>query len=96
MFAAVESVKGAASTGAPAALSRSPRTSDCHPCAAPTPGPSNNASVAPPPATSAVGCSESVDSRVPDVGGLMGDDAKDPKRLKTIRGSGYVLVKEPG
>jgi DNA-binding response OmpR family regulator len=25
----------------------------------------------------------------------LGDDAKDPQRLRTVRGAGYVLVKEP-
>ncbi len=37
-----------------------------------------------------------VDVHVSHLRTKLGDDAKDPKRLKTIRGSGYVLVKEPG
>jgi DNA-binding response OmpR family regulator len=26
----------------------------------------------------------------------LGDDARDPRRLKTVRGSGYLLVRTPG
>ena len=37
-----------------------------------------------------------VDVHVSHLRAKLGDDAKDPKRLKTIRGSGYVLVREPG
>jgi DNA-binding response OmpR family regulator len=37
-----------------------------------------------------------VDVHVSHLRAKLGDDARDPRRLKTIRGSGYVLVKEPG
>lgn len=37
-----------------------------------------------------------VDVHVSHLRAKLGDDAKDPQRLKTIRGAGYVLVREPG
>lgn len=37
-----------------------------------------------------------VDVHVSHLRAKLGDDAKDPTRLKTIRGAGYVLVREPG
>jgi DNA-binding response OmpR family regulator len=37
-----------------------------------------------------------VDVHVSHLRSKLGDDAKDPRRLRTIRGAGYVLVKEPG
>ena len=37
-----------------------------------------------------------VDVHVSHLRSKLGDDAKDPKRLKTVRGAGYVLVREPG
>lgn len=37
-----------------------------------------------------------VDVHVSHLRQKLGDDARDPRRLKTIRGAGYVLVKEPG
>jgi DNA-binding response OmpR family regulator len=37
-----------------------------------------------------------VDVHVSHLRQKLGDDAKVPRRLKTIRGAGYVLVKEPG
>jgi DNA-binding response OmpR family regulator len=37
-----------------------------------------------------------VDVHVSRLRTKLGDDGRDPKRLKTIRGSGYVLVKDPG
>jgi len=37
-----------------------------------------------------------VDVHVSHLRAKLGDDAKDPARLKTIRGAGYILVKEPG
>jgi DNA-binding response OmpR family regulator len=37
-----------------------------------------------------------VDVHVSHLRQKLGDDAKDPVRLKTIRGAGYVLVREPG
>lgn len=37
-----------------------------------------------------------VDVHVSRIRSKLGDDARDPQRLKTIRGAGYVLVKEPG
>jgi DNA-binding response OmpR family regulator len=37
-----------------------------------------------------------VDVHVSHLRAKLGDDARVPKRLKTIRGAGYVLVKEPG
>jgi DNA-binding response OmpR family regulator len=37
-----------------------------------------------------------VDVHVSHLRTKLGDDARDPRRLKTIRGAGYVLVKEPG
>lgn len=37
-----------------------------------------------------------VDVHVSHLRAKLGDDAKDPARLKTVRGAGYVLVREPG
>jgi DNA-binding response OmpR family regulator len=37
-----------------------------------------------------------VDVHVSHLRAKLGDDARDPQRLKTIRGAGYVLVREPG
>lgn len=37
-----------------------------------------------------------VDVHVSRLRAKLGDDAKDPRRLRTVRGSGYVLVREPG
>ncbi len=37
-----------------------------------------------------------VDVHVSHLRAKLGDDGKDPQRLKTIRGAGYVLVREPG
>jgi DNA-binding response OmpR family regulator len=37
-----------------------------------------------------------VDVHVSHLRAKLGDDAKDPQRLKTVRGAGYVLVREPG
>ena len=37
-----------------------------------------------------------VDVHISHLRTKVGDDARDPKRLKTVRGVGYVLVKEPG
>lgn len=37
-----------------------------------------------------------VDVHVSHLRAKLGDDARDPVRLKTIRGAGYVLVREPG
>jgi DNA-binding response OmpR family regulator len=37
-----------------------------------------------------------VDVHVSHLRGKLGDDARDPRRLKTVRGVGYLLVKEPG
>ncbi|MCB9684787.1 MAG: response regulator transcription factor [Alphaproteobacteria bacterium] len=37
-----------------------------------------------------------VDVHVSHLRAKLGDDARDPRRLKTVRGAGYVLVKEPG
>lgn len=37
-----------------------------------------------------------VDVHVSRLRAKLGDDAKDPRRLKTVRGAGYVLVREPG
>jgi DNA-binding response OmpR family regulator len=37
-----------------------------------------------------------VDVHVSHLRAKLGDEARDPRRLKTIRGSGYILVKEPG
>lgn len=37
-----------------------------------------------------------VDVHVSHLRAKLGDDARDPLRLKTIRGAGYVLVREPG
>lgn len=37
-----------------------------------------------------------VDVHVSRLRAKLGDDAKRPTRLKTVRGAGYVLVKEPG
>lgn len=37
-----------------------------------------------------------VDVHVSRLRAKLGDDAKDPRRLKTVRGAGYVLVRDPG
>ena len=37
-----------------------------------------------------------VDVHVSRLRAKLGDDAADPRRLKTVRGAGYVLVREPG
>jgi DNA-binding response OmpR family regulator len=37
-----------------------------------------------------------VDVHVSHLRAKLGDDGRDPRRLKTIRGAGYLLVKEPG
>jgi DNA-binding response OmpR family regulator len=37
-----------------------------------------------------------VDVHVSHLRAKLGDDARDPRRLKTVRGIGYLLVKEPG
>jgi DNA-binding response OmpR family regulator len=37
-----------------------------------------------------------VDVHVSHLRAKLGDDAREPQRLKTIRGAGYLLVKEPG
>ncbi len=37
-----------------------------------------------------------VDVHISHLRTKLGDDARDPARLKTIRGAGYVLVREPG
>jgi two-component system, OmpR family, response regulator len=37
-----------------------------------------------------------VDVHVSHLRAKLGDDAREPKRLKTVRGAGYILVKEPG
>lgn len=37
-----------------------------------------------------------VDVHVSRLRAKLGDDARSPRRLKTIRGAGYVLVREPG
>jgi len=37
-----------------------------------------------------------VDVHVSHLRAKLGDDARDPRRLKTVRGMGYLLVKEPG
>ncbi len=37
-----------------------------------------------------------VDVHVSHLRAKLGDDARDPQRLKTIRGAGYLLVREPG
>ena len=37
-----------------------------------------------------------VDVHISHLRAKLGDDAKDPARLKTVRGAGYVLVREPG
>ncbi len=37
-----------------------------------------------------------VDVHVSHLRVKLGDDARDPQRLKTIRGAGYLLVREPG
>mgnify|MGYP002635945236 CR=1 FL=1 len=37
-----------------------------------------------------------VDVHVSHLRAKLGDTAKDPRRLKTVRGAGYVLVRDPG
>jgi DNA-binding response OmpR family regulator len=37
-----------------------------------------------------------VDVHISRLRAKLGDDAREPRRLRTIRGSGYILVKEPG
>jgi DNA-binding response OmpR family regulator len=37
-----------------------------------------------------------VDVHVSHLRAKLGDDAREPRRLKTVRGAGYLLVKEPG
>lgn len=37
-----------------------------------------------------------VDVHVSHLRAKLGDDAKEPRRLRTVRGAGYVLVREPG
>ena len=37
-----------------------------------------------------------VDVHVSHLRAKLGDDAREPRRLKTMRGAGYLLVKEPG
>ncbi len=37
-----------------------------------------------------------IDVHVSHLRAKLGDDAREPQRLKTIRGAGYVLVREPG
>jgi len=37
-----------------------------------------------------------VDVHVSHLRSKLGDDAREPQRLKTIRGAGYILVREPG
>ncbi|MBA2320769.1 MAG: response regulator transcription factor [Deltaproteobacteria bacterium] len=37
-----------------------------------------------------------VDVHVSHLRAKLGDDAREPRRLKTVRGAGYILVKEPG
>lgn len=37
-----------------------------------------------------------VDVHISHLRAKLGDDARDPARLKTIRGAGYMLVREPG
>ncbi len=37
-----------------------------------------------------------VDVHVSHLRAKLGDDARNPRRLKTVRGAGYVLVREPG
>ncbi len=37
-----------------------------------------------------------VDVHMSHLRAKLGDDARSPKRLKTVRGAGYVLVREPG
>jgi len=37
-----------------------------------------------------------VDVHVSHLRAKLGDDAREPQRLKTVRGAGYVLVREPG
>jgi two-component system OmpR family response regulator len=36
-----------------------------------------------------------IDVHISHIRSKLGDDAKDPQRLRTVRGAGYVLVKEP-
>ncbi|MEZ4320930.1 MAG: response regulator transcription factor [Myxococcota bacterium] len=44
----------------------------------------------------AVVSDRTVDVHVSHLRAKLGDDAKAPKRLKTVRGAGYVLVRDPG
>jgi DNA-binding response OmpR family regulator len=37
-----------------------------------------------------------IDVHVSHLRAKLGDDARDPRRIKTVRGMGYLLVKEPG
>ena len=37
-----------------------------------------------------------VDVHISHLRNKLGDDAKEPRRLRTVRGAGYVLVREPG
>jgi len=37
-----------------------------------------------------------VDVHISRLRSKLGDDAREPRRLRTVRGSGYILVKEPG
>jgi Flp pilus assembly protein TadB len=37
-----------------------------------------------------------VDVHISHLRQKLGDDAREPRRLKTIRGSGYLLVQDPG